>query len=83
MNIPCSKFRTSPRCDRGGFATIVIIVIITLLLIYLMGNVRTLHYLGRDLHMIDQLQQRRIQKLPPIVVTNTPARVGITHSPGR
>jgi len=46
---------------------IVVIAIISILLIFAMGNARTLDYLGRDLRLVEQKQQHRIaaQMAPP------------------
>ncbi len=72
-----------PRHQEGGFATLIIIVILSLLLIYLMGNVRTLHYLGRDLRMVEVQQQRRLQRQAPVLVTTfqTAGFATATNSP--
>lgn len=41
-------------------ATIVVIIILSILLIFAMGNARTLDYLGRDLRLLEQQHQHRI-----------------------
>ena len=48
------------RQHQAGMATIVVIAILSILLIFAMGNVRTLNYLGRDLRLLEQQHQHRI-----------------------
>ena len=49
------------RSNQKGMASLVVIIVLALLFIYVMGNVRTLHYLSRDLKLIETQQQRRVQ----------------------
>ncbi len=44
-----------------GMAVIVVMVIISILLIYVTGNLRTLHSLQRDLKQVEQKQLNRFQ----------------------
>jgi hypothetical protein len=83
MRIDPSIPSLRPRHNQSGFATLIIIVILSILLIYLMGNVRTLHYLGRDLHLIEVQQQRRVQRQVPLPSAriSVPAPAGITNNP--
>jgi len=48
------------RQHQAGMATIVVIIILSILLIFAMGNARTLDYLGRDLRLLEQQHQHRI-----------------------
>jgi hypothetical protein len=48
------------RQHQAGMATIVVITILSILLIFAMGNARTLDYLGRDLRLLEQQHQHRI-----------------------
>jgi hypothetical protein len=41
-------------------ATIVVIAILSILLIFAMGNAKTLHYLGRNLKLVEEQQKHRI-----------------------
>ena len=43
-------------------AVIVVMVIISILLIYVAGNLRTLHLLRKDLKLVEQKQIVRLQK---------------------
>jgi hypothetical protein len=56
-------------------ATLVVIIILGLLFVYIVGNVRTLHYLSQDLKVIETQQQRRVQDrfAPPNQVHHTNA----------
>ena len=59
------------RQHQAGMATIVVIAILSILLIFAMGNVRTLNYLGRDLRLLEQQHQHRIaSQMAPIAKTN-------------
>ncbi len=57
------------RHERGS-AVIVVIAIVAILLIYIGGNLRTLHLLSRDLKQIEQKQIRRVSVQQP--ATNAP-----------
>ncbi|HEY5912751.1 MAG TPA: hypothetical protein VJA21_19290 [Verrucomicrobiae bacterium] len=46
-------------------AVIVVIAIVAILLIYLAGNLRTLHLLSRDLKQIEQKQLLRLKAASP------------------
>ncbi len=52
-------------------AVIVVMVIISILLIYIGGNLRTLHFLQRDLKQIEQKQLLRLESTG--TVTNSSA----------
>ncbi len=53
----------SSRGSRAGSAMIVVLLLLVIVLIYVGANARTLHYLGRDLRLIEQKQTLRLQKL--------------------
>ena len=58
---------------RNGSAVIVIIALVAIVMIYLAGNVRTLHYLTREVKLVEQRQVRRlttvrIHKTPVVAV---------------
>ena len=52
-----------------GMAVIVVMALIVLVLIYLMGNVRTFNALGRELKLLERQQTRRLQL--SLTTTNT------------
>jgi hypothetical protein len=56
-----SKTRQSRRGSQDGTAVIVVLVFLSLLLIYITANLRTLYSLGRELKLIDQKQTRRLE----------------------
>ena len=59
-------------------AVILVITLISLILIYISINVRTLHNLGRELKRIDQHQVRRLQART--AVSNAPAATRILEN---
>jgi type II secretory pathway component PulK len=64
---------------RDGVAIIVVLALLSLMLIYIAANARTLHHLARDLHLIDQRQTRHwaAQNLQ----TNSPAVSNLATNP--
>jgi len=84
----------SIRQRQDGFATVIMIVILAILLIYFMGNARTLHLLGCDLRLVEIQQQSRVQRQSSRLVealrasaftspTNAPGLSAPTNSPPR
>lgn len=57
---------------QNGIATLVVLIILSILLIYVMGNARTLHYLGRELRLIEEQQQKRTAERSVRMLTNSP-----------
>jgi hypothetical protein len=47
-----------------GMAVIVVMALIALILIYVMGNLRTFNSLGHELKLLEQQQTRRLKALP-------------------
>lgn len=60
MNTRIASPGATRRQRQEGMAMIVVIAIISILLIFAMGNARTLDYLGRNLRLVEQKQQHRI-----------------------
>jgi hypothetical protein len=59
-----------------GMAVLVLIVLLSIILLYVAANVRTLYHLGRELKLIEQ---RQIQRLSPVNLrTNS---VAVTDTP--
>ena len=75
----------SPRASRpgqSGSAVIVVLALLTILLIYVAGNIRTLSSLGRELRLLEHQQTLRLQKVT--ATTNAaPAILTATNSPAR
>ena len=81
MNIRRAIDLPSARRLRGqkGMAVIVVIAILAILLIYIGGNLRTLHLLSRDLKQVEQKQLRRLSAVnlaftnpPPVTTVSWP-----------
>ncbi len=66
----------TPRPRQSGSAVIVVLALLTILLIYVAGNIRTLNSLGRELRLLEHQQTLRLQ--PAVTSTNTPAQHSIT-----
>jgi hypothetical protein len=79
---PHAPFATVGRHRQAGSAVIVVMALLAIILVYVAGNLRTLHNLGRELRFIEQQQIRRLHKVtqttnaaPAITVaTNTVPR---------
>ena len=56
-----SRSAIQRRQREQGMAVIVVMALIVLVLIYLMGNVRTFNALGRELKLLERQQTRRLQ----------------------
>ncbi len=69
------------RTGERGMAVIVVIAIVAILLIYIGGNLRTLHLLSRDLKLVEQRQIRRLSNPNP--ATNAPPPVRPVSWPAR
>ena len=68
MNL--SPSRITHRASRqSGFAVIVMMILISIILIYIAGNLRMLHHLNRDLQLVEQKQIQRVN--PPYSRTNS------------
>ena len=67
MKIP----RPPIRRNEDGMAVIVVISILSIILIFVAGNLRTLYLLRNDLRLIESQQTNRLAHLGPI--TNSPA----------
>jgi hypothetical protein len=60
---------SSKRRERG-MAVIVVITLLSIVLIYIAGNLRALHNLGRDLKLVEQRQTRRLEAANARISTN-------------
>jgi len=68
-NVPGRSLRRGPR--QGGMAVIVVLAIVSIALIYMAFNLRTLNYLTRDIHLIEERQNRRLAIVSTNAVTHT------------
>ena len=57
------KTNFARRQNERGLAVILIMALLAIVLIYVAGNLGALHHLGRDLHLIERKQIRRLQSL--------------------
>ena len=64
-----SSLRSSQR--QGGVATIVMLVLLSLILTYIMANTRTLNQLHRELNLIEQRQLNRWGSAQPVIRAST------------
>ena len=69
-------------------AVIVVMTILSIILIYVAGNLRMLHHLSRDLKLVEQKQIRRLETtnapINRLTVTNPPsATQPPTNSPSK
>jgi hypothetical protein len=74
MNLPVLRQRAIHRRGRErGMAVIVVMALIALILIYIMGNLRTFNALGHELKLLDQQQTRHWKAAPlpkPVTASN-------------
>jgi hypothetical protein len=66
--------------DEAGMATIVVIALISVLLIFVAGNLRTLYLLRNDLKLIEKQQTSRLVTAGPI--TNSPSLINAAPGAG-
>ncbi len=76
MKIPSPK----PGRDEQGMAVIVVIALLSIILIFVAGNLRTLHLLRNDLRLVEKQQTNRLSSIGPI--TNAPALTNTTPAVG-
>jgi hypothetical protein len=64
---------SSPRRRQEGMAVIVVIALVAIVLVYIAGNMRTLHSLSGELRLIEKAQKQRLQAatIPATVRTNS------------
>jgi len=72
---PCIK---KGRRDQRGTAVVVVIALLAIILVFISGNLRTLHLLRRDLRLIETEQTNRLATLGP-VTNNAPLTSGLPH----
>src|SRR5215471_5059875 len=89
---PCSHFLPSPqrpkpmkiffkrtRRHESGMATIVVISLLSVILIFVAANLRTLYLLRSDLRLIERQQTNRLANIGPLTnapVSNTGVKAG-------
>ncbi len=64
------KIRVSPpRQRQKGVALVVILALLSIMLLYVTANTRSLYHLGRELKLLEQRQIQRLERSQ----TNTPS----------
>ena len=66
---------SGPRRRQEGMAVIVVIALVAIILVYIAGNIRTLHSLSGELRLIEKAQKQRLQAAT--VSTNSLPKSGI------
>ena len=66
---------TPCRRRQSGSAVIVVMALVAIILVYVAGNLRTLHNLGRELRLIERQQVRRLQRATQ--PTNAPPAITV------
>lgn len=72
------------RCRRrqSGSAVIVVMALLAIILVYVAGNLRTLHLLGRELKLLELQQTRRLQRAAQTTDTPPAITVATNAAPG-
>jgi len=60
MKLPAVHASSRP-CRQGGSAVIIVLALLTIIMIYVAGNLRTLNSLGRELKLLERQQVQRLQ----------------------
>ena len=61
-------------------AVIVVMTILAILLIFVAGNLRTLHFLNRDLQLLERQQVKRLRERIPSGVAPSTAVLMLVHT---
>jgi hypothetical protein len=69
MNLLIRSSGNLPR--RQGMAVIVVMALLSIILLYVMANARTLYYLKRDLRLVELQQTNRFHSGSPAVTGGT------------
>ena len=66
-------------------AVVIVMTVLVILLIFVAGNIRTLHLLNRDLKLVEKRQIQRLQATnpQPSVLTGTNQPPAQTNSPAK
>ncbi len=68
----------APARRQQGMAVIVVMALLSIILIYLADNIRTLYSLGQELKLVERQQTRRLQAIGPL--TTAPATTNAATS---
>ena len=64
-----------PRRQQAGSAVIIVLALLTIMLVYVAGNIRTLNSLGRELRLLERQQTHRLQTAAQ--KTNSPPAISV------
>jgi flagellar basal body-associated protein FliL len=65
-----TPYASRPRRRQSGSAVIIVMALVTIILVYVAANIRTLSSLGHELKLLERQQTRRLQMAAP--KTNAP-----------
>ena len=68
-----------PRRRQSGSAVIVVMALLTIIMVYIASNLRTINSLGRELKLLERQQIRRLQAATQ--TTDTPPAATISTNP--
>jgi hypothetical protein len=66
-----------PGAREQGMAVIVVLALVSIMLIYIACNIRTIANLGRELKLLEQRQTRRLET--KLGTTNAPVVIHLSH----
>lgn len=61
MKLPCNSHPARLRRRESGMAVIVVLALVSILLLYVACNIRTLSNLGQELKLLERRQIRRLE----------------------
>ena len=85
MNLPSfhasriTHHASCPRRRQSGSAVIVVMALLTIIMVYIASNLRTINSLGRELKLLERQQIRRLQAATQ--TTDTPPAATISTNP--
>ena len=67
------KVSLSRRTNRSGMATIIVLAVLAIMLVYITANIRALNTLDKELKLVEQKQLKRlaVQNTKTLSATNT------------
>jgi len=74
-----THYASRPRRRQSGSAVIVVMALLTIIMVYVASNLRTINSLGRELKLLERQQIRRLQAVTQ--TPNTPPAATISTNP--
>ena len=78
MNLLYAKSIANARSSQRGYAVISLLVMLSVMLLFIMANLRYLRDLDRELRLTERQQIHRLQKTAP----KQPISMSVTNTPG-